>query len=339
MRFADLLGQERNVRLLKAALVRDRVAHAYLLTGPPGSGKRSMAEVFAAALDCEARGPEWDGEPCGECRSCRKVAHGNHPDVQVIAPEGAHLKLEQMQELRRENARRPYEARYKVFIVDRAEAMTDEAANCLLKTLEEPPGPAVFLLLTAYPARILPTIASRCSILKMASLPEALIARALMEEGRPEEQARAAAALAGGSLGRAREVAGRWETLREEAREFYAAACRGDRVALLNRAAAWSKSREEAQERLELLEALYRQLLLEAGGSPPGVWRRVLGPAEDGGGLSLAGARTVLEAVMWAQRALSANAHRRLLLEVLFLEIARCHTGGDSLPGLAEEPA
>jgi DNA polymerase-3 subunit delta' len=333
MRFADLLGQEINVRLLQAALRKDRVAHAYLLTGPPGSGKKTLAGILAATLNCEARGPGWDGEPCGECRSCTKLAHGNHPDIRVIAPDGARLKLEQVQELRRENARRPYEARYKVFLVDQAELMTDEAANCLLKTLEEPPGPAVFLLLTAYPARILPTIASRCATLKMARLPEADLVRQLLAEGWTEEEAQAAAALAGGALGRAREVAGRWKAWRKEVREFVAAADRGDRAALLALAAAWSKSREEAQERLELLEALYRPLLWEAGGATPGVWRRVLGP--EAGRLSLGAARTALETIMGSRQALSANAHRRLLLEVTLLQIARCHEGSEPLPGLA----
>lgn len=333
------MGQEKNVRLLKAALVGERVAHAYLLSGPPGSGKKTLARIFAAALNCEGRGPGWDGEPCGECRSCQKLAHGAHPDVQEIVPEGSRLKVEQMRELRRENARRPYEGRHKVFLIDQVELMTEEAANSLLKTLEEPPGPAVFLLLTAYPARLLPTIVSRCSPLQMASLPERLIARRLREEGWPEETAAGAATLAGGSLGRARDAAGRWERLRDEAREFFTAASRGERVALLSLAAAWSKSREEAQERLELLEALYRQWLLGAGRGPAGVWREVLGPqAEGGGGLSLAGVRKVLESVMWSEQALLGNTHRRLLLEVLFLQIARCHLGEDPLPGLAEGP-
>ena len=339
MRFADLLGQEKNVRLLKAALVGDRVAHAYLLSGPPGSGKKTLARTFAAALNCEGRGAGWDGEPCGECRSCKKTAHGNHPDVQEISPESSRLKVEQMRELRRENARRPYEGRYKVFLIDQAELMTDEAANSLLKTLEEPPGPAVFLLLTAYPSRLLPTIVSRCSPLQMASLPERLLARRLKDEGWSEEEASGAATLAGGSLGRAREAAGRWGTLRNEAREFFTAASQGDRVALLSLAAAWSKSREEAQERLELLEALYRQWLLGAGRGPAGVWQEVLGPAaHESGSLSLAGVRRILEAVMGAEQALMANAHRRLLLEVLFLQIARCHLGEEPLPGLAEGP-
>lgn len=335
VRFSDLLGQDKNARLLKSSLLRDRVAHAYMFTGAPGTGKRTLAEVFAAALNCEARGEDWDGEPCGECRSCRKQAHGNHPDLQVIEPDGARLKVEQMRELRRENARRPYEARHKVFIIDQAELMTDEAANSLLKTLEEPPGPAVFILLSAYPARILQTIRSRCSILKLAPLPEGVLAEALRAEGRPEEASSAAAALAGGSLGRARDIADRWDRLRDEARDFLSAAGRGDRVALLGQAAAWSKTREEAQDRLELLEGLYRQLLLGAGGHPSGSWRGALGLEGGAPPLSLAGARRALESIMWAERALLANAHRRLLLEVLFLQIARCHEAREPLPGLA----
>lgn len=336
MRFTDLLGQEKNVRLLRSALIRGRVAHAYLVTGAPGTGKKTLARTFAAALNCEGRGPEWDGEPCGECRSCRKLAGGNHPDVQEISPEGARLKVEQMRELRRENARRPYEGRYKVFLIHQAELMTDEAANSLLKTLEEPPGPAVFLLLTAFPARILPTIASRCCSLKMAGLAEETIARALMAEGRAEEAARGAAALAGGALGRARDVADRWESLKEEALAFYACASRGDRAGLLERAAAWAKSREEAEERLQLLEGIYRQLLLAAGGKPAGVWGKMLaGGAEAYGPLALPGAKTALLTIMCAKQALAANAHRRLLMEVVLLQIARCHEGGVPLPGLA----
>jgi DNA polymerase-3 subunit delta' len=343
MRFDDLLGQEKNIQLLREAVRRDRAAHAYLFAGPAGSGKRSLALAFAAALNCEARGERgWDGEPCGECRSCRKMASGNHPDLQVIEPDGARLKVEQMREVRRENARRPYEARHKVFLIAGAETMTDEAANSLLKALEEPPGPAVFLLLTTHLARLLPTILSRCSVVKLTPLPEALIAQALTREEVDPSVAAAAAALAGGALGRAREVAANWTEWRDDACRFYEAAQGGDRVALLQLAAAWAKDRDEAVERLTLLEGLYRQLLHAAGGAKPGALLTVglgLPTGRTGGGdrlLSLSGARQALETIMWAEQALLSNAHRRLLLEVLFLQIARCHRGEEPLPGLAD---
>ncbi|MGE5508878.1 MAG: DNA polymerase III subunit delta' [Chitinophagales bacterium] len=340
MRFGDLLGQEKNIRLLREAVRRDRAAHAYLFAGPPGSGKRSLALAFAAALDCEARGTAgWDGEPCGECRSCRKMASGNHPDLQVIEPDGARLKIEQMREVRRENARRPYEARHKVFLIAGAETLTDEAANSLLKALEEPPGPAVFLLLTTHVARLLPTIVSRCCVVKLTPLPEATIAQALAGEGVEPGVAAAAAALSGGALGRAREVAESWDEWRDEARRFYDAAHAGDRVALLQLAAAWAKDRDVAAARLTLLEGLYRQLLHAAGGASAGPLLLAAGlkPPQGGAGagISLAGARQALESIMWTEQALLANAHRRLLLEVLFLQIARCHRGEEPLPGLA----
>jgi len=156
----QVVGHEWAVELLKRSLTNGRVAHAYLLTGPPQIGKTTLALNFAQALNCQ--NPEG---PCGECLSCRKIAHGTHPDVRVIEGQGGTIKIDQIRALQRQAALSCTEGRWKVFILRQMERATTEAANCLLKTLEEPPA-HVILVLTASEADALPpTIVSRCQVL------------------------------------------------------------------------------------------------------------------------------------------------------------------------------
>jgi DNA polymerase III subunit delta' len=136
-----------------------RLSHAYLFRGRKGCGKRATALFFAQMLCCLHQ----DGEkPCGKCRDCRRVAHLNHPDVHWVAPEGMSLKIEQVRRLQKEFAYRGMETKRKVYVIESVEAMTPQAANSLLKFLEEPHPGTVALLLTENKERLLPTITSRC---------------------------------------------------------------------------------------------------------------------------------------------------------------------------------
>lgn len=194
-RLRDLVGN----RALLAALGRGRLPASVLFAGPEGVGKRTAAMILAAAANC--RRPA-DGDPCGECPSCLKAFQGIHPDIRVWSPDaaGGRIRIEQMRELREEAQYRPFEGRRKCFLIDPADAMTTEAANCILKTLEEPAETTHLILITAFPDQLLPTIRSRCLQFDFQPVPRTELERFLA--GLPEiDQPGLRAALARGSVG------------------------------------------------------------------------------------------------------------------------------------------
>jgi DNA polymerase-3 subunit delta' len=204
MPFNDIIGHERPVQILKRAIAHGTLAHAYLFSGEEGIGKKMTAFALAAAVNC--REPGQDGG-CGACPPCRKVANAAHPDVHVLAPDGGEIKIDQIRETQSELALRPFEGAKKVLIVDGAEKMNDAAANALLKTLEEPPGDAVIMLVSSLPQGLLPTIRSRCQEIRFLPLPRRVLAQALMQRrGLSEGDAWFLAAISRGSIGRGLEM-------------------------------------------------------------------------------------------------------------------------------------
>ncbi|HVR69541.1 MAG TPA: DNA polymerase III subunit delta' [Vicinamibacteria bacterium] len=200
MGFADVLGHDRVKTILAAALRHGRLPPALLLAGPEGVGKRTLALVVARALVC-ARGP---GDACEECAACSRAARGLHPDLVLVEPDGATIKIDRVRDVAREIGGRPFEARARAFVIDAAHLLTEQAANALLKSLEEPCPTSHVLLVSAAPQALLPTIRSRCQALRLASLPPALLADHLEKRrGLPPEEARLRAVLGGGSLGAA----------------------------------------------------------------------------------------------------------------------------------------
>jgi DNA polymerase-3 subunit delta' len=201
MPFSAIIGHDRPVAILKRALANEALAHALLFSGEEGIGKRMTALALAAALNCGAPGP--DGG-CGVCAACRKVAAGSHPDVHLLAPETDEIKIDQVRRVQEELSLKAFEGRRKVLIVDGAEAMNDASSNSFLKTLEEPPGDTLIVLVTARPRGLLPTIRSRCQELQFLPLPRHTLAALLRERrGLSEDDAWFLAALSRGSIGRA----------------------------------------------------------------------------------------------------------------------------------------
>ena len=156
--FADVVGQEHVVRTLTGAVESDRVAHAYLFSGPRGTGKTSLAKILAKALNC-VNGPT--PEPCGVCDRCERIHSASALDV-IELDAASHRGIDDIREIRERVAQQPVEGRYKVYILDEAHSLTSDASNALLKTLEEPPSHVVFVLCTTDPVKLLPTIRSRC---------------------------------------------------------------------------------------------------------------------------------------------------------------------------------
>ena len=200
----DAAGHDRAVAALHRGLDSDRVSHSILIAGPPQVGKTTLALDIARAVNCES-----DDRPCSDCGQCRRIASGLHPDVRVVGLEKARsgrlrtlISIEQVRDVQREISLLPFEGRYRVIIFENAELFSEEAANSLLKTLEEPPE-RVLIVLTATDTRaLLPTIVSRCRLVQLRPVATATIANLLSErKGLSAERAREIAGVASGRTG------------------------------------------------------------------------------------------------------------------------------------------
>lgn len=320
MALADLFAQEQAVDRLIRANAAGRVAHAYLFTGPAGVGKTDAALAFARALNCR----DGSGDACECCPSCRKAAAGAHPDIHLVAPAGSTLKIEQMRELQKTAWLSPLEGRYKAFIVRDADRMTPEAANSLLKILEEPPGQAVFILVSSAPYALLPTIVSRCQQVPFFPASPDRLARHLVDRlGLDPARARLLAYLSGGCTGRAlalAEAAG-LETRREQAWQIISRAER-DLPAALAQAEQLEKQ-GDPQETLDLVAIILRDILLVKCGGGELIVNLDKGEAlaELAAGMDLPALVKAVGAVEEAKRSLQRWANPRLVLEVLLTRL------------------
>lgn len=199
--FKDIVGHEQIILHMQNAIRQKKISHAYLLCGESGSGKRLVAEAFAKAVLCEEGGIE----ACGKCKSCKQAESGNHPDIRVVVREKATLGVKEIREQVTADVRiKPYSSEYKIYLIDEAETLTEEAQNALLKTIEEPPEYAVFLLTVSRQELLLPTVLSRCVLLPFYPVATGKIKQFLMEKkGVPDYLADSAAAFSGGLVGRA----------------------------------------------------------------------------------------------------------------------------------------
>jgi DNA polymerase-3 subunit delta' len=317
----QVVGHKWAVDLLKCALANERVAHAYLLTGPPQIGKTSLALNFAQALNCLD-----EEKPCGQCLACSKIARGSHPDVQIIAGERGTLKIDQMRTLRHEAALSPLEGRWKVYIIRQMEQATAEAANCLLKTLEEPPSSVILMLTASEAEALLPTIVSRCQVLNLRPLATETVQRSLQEHWEVDaERAQLLARLSSGRLGWAvaasqnEAILNRRERHLDEMMELLGQG----RVERLEYAQQLSRNPEEAPELLHLWLSWWRDLLLAASGSSAGIINidREDTLRAQAQRYSLDQVRKFVEALRAAAWRLEHNANTRLTLEVLMLSL------------------
>ncbi|MEK6322575.1 MAG: DNA polymerase III subunit delta' [Acidobacteriota bacterium] len=214
MPFSTLIGNERIKRLLQRAVSEGRIGQSLLMAGPCGVGKYHFAVALAQALNCDH---VKQGDACGECVTCRKIERREHGDVRIVLREckdptikkdykSQFIKIEQTRSMSEQAQFRPYEGRRRVFIIDEAEYLLHQAANSLLKTLEEPPPTSLVVLVTSKPYSLIETIRSRCLMLSFAPLSASEIEEHLRKENRPMEEARLLARLARGSMGRAFEI-------------------------------------------------------------------------------------------------------------------------------------
>jgi DNA polymerase-3 subunit delta' len=224
MGFETLLGNDRLKENLTESLAKGRISHFYLISGPEGSGKRTLAKLLSEAILCGG-----SRKPCGSCDHCRKMRNGNHPDfITVEDPEHKNVAVKIVRQIRDDMFIRPNEADHKIYLFPQELGL--EGQNALLKILEEPPAYGVFLLLTDNPDKLLPTVRSRCTELKMQSLPEGILRRQLRQDFPQAEDADLSAAIgrSGGFLGQARQLLESGGTLPEQTEHFVEAFSRKD---------------------------------------------------------------------------------------------------------------
>ena len=326
LRFANLLGHEKPKTLLRQAAAINKMGHAYLFRGPDGVGKKRTALTLAAYLNCKSPMGQ-DG--CGRCPSCRKYLSGNHPDLLVVKPDGAAIKIGQIRELKRQLAFPPLEAKVRVVILEDIHTMRREAANSLLKTLEEP-APDNLLILTADPAaNILPTILSRCQVIPFGPLDHEDMAHLLMREDAIDESlALTLAAVSEGSLGRAMLL---WQenllSLRQEVVEglLYGHLDQAETIAQIFRLSEKTAAlKENTSELLALLRLWYRDLVFVAAGGPK------TAIVNKDMALSLSAAAQYeslprlyekLHRLDLAEKQLNRNCSRTLVIETLFFDL------------------
>lgn len=259
MSFEGILGQERAVARLRKALQGDRVSHAYLFYGPNGTGKKLAALQFAKALYCSAA----TADACDACATCHKIAGRNHPDVLLIEPEGASIRIEAIRMIQNRLSYKPYESQRTTIIIDGCELLTLPASHALLKTLEEPPGNALLLLLTGRKEALPLTIISRCQLLPFQPLAPQHIASILSQRGVDAETARAAASLVEGSLDAFAETEPAQILAKRQAAHTLLSDALGARdPSLFSKARQFAGRREQCEELLRWLELLCRDMVV-----------------------------------------------------------------------------
>lgn len=199
--FGQVIGHSEVIEHLQKGIQENKVSHAYILAGEKGAGKRLLANIFASTLQCE----KGSIQPCGTCKSCMQVEGGNQPDIIYVTHEKASLGVDDIrQQVNNDVAIKPYSSVRKIYIIPDGEKMTEQAQNALLKTIEEPPEYAVFLLLTENVNTFLPTILSRCVTLQLKPVDAKLIKKFLMERMQiPDYLAELSAAFSQGNVGKA----------------------------------------------------------------------------------------------------------------------------------------
>lgn len=326
--WGNILGQREPKRRLRRLLETDRLPHALLFSGPEGVGKRRTAEALAATLLCSSPAA---GHPCGTCESCRAFSRGIHPDFFFVVPEavgkGARsIRIEAMRALGSALARPPELAPRQVALIDDAQRMNEAAANSFLKTLEEPTGDVVFLLVTGMRAALLDTVVSRCLEIPFGPLALPELSEVLRRHGVETEEAAALAALADGSAGRALALHAEGALRRrEEAVSLLARLPQIPPLSLWAEGKKWGAlSREEAGEWLRSLRLTLRDVLALYGGATPLYSVGLEAPvAEIAARFSEARVFSMLADVKEAERRLlSSNVNIRLLVEALLLSLA-----------------
>jgi DNA polymerase-3 subunit delta' len=329
----NMLGHEWAVDMLHQHAARGDVRHAYLFCGPPGLGRRTLALRLAQALNCTR--PIAAGIPCGTCRDCKQINAMQHPDMNVIQAldgdglpkEGGTLRVDQVREVQHALSLKPYQAKYRVALFLRFQEANDNAANALLKTLEEAPAHAILLLTADTPEQLLPTIVSRCEILRLRPLPVGAIESDLIERGMDEERARLLAHISGGRPGYARRLTDDSTVLekREERLNDLQTLLPAPRVEKFSYAEKLSKDKDAMRQAILIWLSYWRDVMLRVvqAETPLVNIDRNMEIEFLAGRLDLSTARRVVNDLESALEKMDRNVNSRLLAEVLLLDLPK----------------
>lgn len=327
MPFSDIIGHSRQVEILRRGLERGRLPHAYLFLGPPGIGKRMVALSLAMAVHC-SDGPH---EFCGLCPSCLSIRDGNHPDVRFVEPLAGkrEIGIQQIRELERELAFHPFSGKYKVAIIDPADLLNYHAQNSLLKTVEEPPGDSLLILIAKSTGHLLPTLTSRCLRLSFASPPREFVAEVLVRrKGISREQAGVLAALTMGSVGEALACdTGEYLDRRREWIERLSSLSREGYREMMALAEERAGDREESLRFLHWIEGWYRDILIcQITGKTEGMRHAdmVERIREQAVLYSIDQILFILSQIAQVTAEMQKNYNRRLALERFFIKVLSC---------------
>ncbi len=340
--FEDILGHKKEVSHLEQAIRSGKVSHAYIFNGEKGTGKNMLAKAFAQTLQCE-RIPIPSGEfaaqdtaedvmkivPCGECHSCKQAASGNHPDIIFLQHEKpASIGVDDVRDQLVGDAQiRPYNGRYKIYIISDAEKMTVQAQNAILKTIEEPPEYVIVLFLTANDRALLDTIRSRCVTLNLKPVPDDVVKEYLMEQVQvPDYQADICAAFAQGNIGKAVRLASSedFNAIKSSAMRLIRSAGDMEISAIIDYVKEVQDYRISIQDYLDILALWYRDMVYyKATKDIDGIvfkdeLRTIRETVQR---CSYEGAEEVMKAIETAKARLSANVNFDLTMELLFLVI------------------
>ncbi len=324
MKFQDVIGQEKMTGHLQNAIRMQKVSHAYLIQGEHGSGKKMLASIFAKTLQCEEKGIE----PCGRCRSCKQADSNNHPDIRWIMHEKATIGVDDIRvQLNNDILIKPYSSDYKIYIIEDAEKMTEQAQNAMLKTIEEPPSYAVILLLTVNAKLLLSTILSRCILLNIRPVARALVVKLLKERhGIAGYMAEVAADFADGVPGKAISYAqsGEFVSQKEDVLKVLRRLDNMSAEELYKKTKEWVGKKQELPDIFSLMNLWFRDILVMK--STNGTGRLVFREEEtelmrQAELLSYHSLDKCLEAIETVKQRMNTNVNLEVSLELLLYEI------------------
>lgn len=323
--FSKILGHENIIGYFKNAITMEKVTHAYILNGEEKSGKMMLAEAFAMALQCEQGG----STPCNICHSCKQALGHNQPDIIYVTHEKPNtIGVEDIRkQINDDIVLKPYSSKFKIYIVDEAEKMNIQAQNALLKTMEEPPGYAVILLLTTNADSFLPTILSRCVRLDLKAVPDAMIRKFLMEEkGIPSYQADVCVAFAQGNVGKAIALASsdNFNEMKNSALQLIKRLNDIDLYEMMQAVKQITEYKLEISDYFDLMMIWYRDVLLYKATADANrliFQEEIYSIKKASSHSSYEGIENILKALEKAKVRLKANVNFELLIELLLLTI------------------
>lgn len=323
--FKDVVGHKDIIAYIQNAVKSGNVSHAYIMNGERGTGKKLLAKLFAMTLQCEKKG----SDPCNTCHSCKQAESDNHPDIIYVTHEKPNTI--QVDDIRNQINNtidiRPYQGPYKIYIIAHAELMTVQAQNALLKTLEEPPEYAVIMLLTENAESLLPTIKSRCVMLKLRNIKDTLIRKYLMEVLKvPDYKADMCTAFAQGNLGRAITLANsdKFNELKDDVIQLLKYIHEMEISEIIAAVNSASKYKLDIEDFLNIIMAWYRDVLMYKATKDLDrlIFKDQIQFIKNQARVSsYEGIELILDSLEKAKARIKANVNLELTLELLFLTI------------------